>query len=142
MNFRGRRSRDEPEINLIPLIDVLLVILIFLAASTSFSRFSELSVTLPTASRDAQTPLLPPVTITVAADGRYAVNGKALPQREVEQLAQSLRSAIAGRPDPSVIIDADAAATHQSVIGAMEAARQAGIARVGFTTRSAPGGRP
>jgi biopolymer transport protein ExbD len=139
MNFRRRRLPDEPEINLIPLIDVLLVILIFLAASTSFSKFSQLAITLPTASNEATSQLLPQVTITVAADGRYALNGRALPYRETDRLAQALRSAVTGRTDPSVVIDADAGATHQAVINAMEAARQAGIARIGFTTRTAPG---
>lgn len=139
MDFRRRRPPEEPEINLIPLIDVLLVILIFLAASTSFSKFSQLSITLPTASNEAQSPLLPQITVTVAADGRYALNGKTLPQRDLQPLVQALRAAVVGRTDPSLVIDADAGATHQAVVNAMEAARLAGIARIGFTTRTSPG---
>lgn len=134
MNFRRHLGHDEPDINLIPLIDVLLVILIFLAASTSFSRFSQLSVRLPDASAQEQEPG-PQITMTVAADGRYALNGRALPVSEAGPLAEAIRKA-AGREDPTLVIDADASATHQAVVRAMEAAGRAGISRVGFTTQS------
>ncbi|GGX35633.1 biopolymer transporter ExbD [Pigmentiphaga litoralis] len=140
MNFRRRRHIEDPEINLIPLIDVLLVIMIFLAASTSFSKFSQLSITLPTASNETRA-APPQVTVTVAADGRYALNGRALQYRDAETLSQALRAAVQGRTEPSLVIDADAGATHQSVVNAMEAARLAGIARVGFTTRTNAGAK-
>lgn len=135
MNFRRHLGHNEPDINLIPLIDVLLVILIFLAASTSFSRFSQLSVRLPDASAQEQEPG-PQITMTVAADGRYALNGRALPVSEAGPLAEAIRKAAAGREDPTLVIDADASATHQAVVRAMEAAGRAGISRVGFTTQS------
>ncbi len=139
MNFRRSLDADEPDINLIPLIDVLLVILIFLAASTSFARYSQLTVSLP--GINAETADAPaPLTITVAADGRYALNGRVLPYRDAVQLASALRQAVAGQDQPSLTIDADASATHQAVVRAMEAAGQAGIARVGFTTQAGPAG--
>jgi len=138
MNFRRHLGNDEPDINLIPLIDVLLVILIFLAASTSFSRFSQLSVRLPDASAQASEQG-PNLTVTVAADGRYALNGRALPASEAAQLAEALRKAAAGRDDPTLVIDADASATHQAVVRAMEAAGRAGISRIGFTTQATAG---
>lgn len=139
MNFRRRLETDEPDINLIPLIDVLLVILIFLAASTSFSRFSQLSVRLPDASVSSAEAVAG-LTVTVAADGRYALNGKALPATDAAQLAEALRRAAGGREDPTLVIDADAAATHQAVVRAMEAAGLAGISRIGFTTQAGPAG--
>ncbi|MBN9476777.1 MAG: biopolymer transporter ExbD [Bordetella sp. SCN 67-23] len=139
MNFRRHLETDEPDINLIPLIDVLLVILIFLAASTSFSRFSQLSVRLPDAAAQSAEAAAG-LTVTVAADGRYALNGKALPIADADQLSEALRKAAAGRDDPSLVIDADAAATHQAVVRAMEAAGRAGISRIGFTTQAAPAG--
>ena len=138
MNFRRHLGNDEPDINLIPLIDVLLVILIFLAASTSFSRFSQLSVRLPDASAQASEQGSN-LTVTVAADGRYALNGRALPASEAAQLAEALRKAAAGRDDPTLVINADASATHQAVVRAMEAAGRAGISRIGFTTQATAG---
>ncbi|MDX3904221.1 MAG: biopolymer transporter ExbD [Pigmentiphaga sp.] len=139
MNFRRHLGTDEPEINLIPLIDVLLVVLIFLAASTTFARVNQLSVRLPDAS--AQSPeKVPALSITVAADGRYALNGRALPATDAAQLAEALRKAAAGHEEPALIIDADAAATHQAVVRAMEAAGRAGISRIGFATQVSPDG--
>ncbi|VCU71313.1 Biopolymer transport protein ExbD [Pigmentiphaga humi] len=139
MNFRRNLAADEPDINLIPLIDVLLVIVIFLAASTSFTRFSQLSVQLPQAGAPVAQAEAQRLTVTVAADGRYAVNGRAQPPAGVPELAEALRRAASGQQDPSLLIDADAAAPHQSVVRAMEAAGQAGISRIGFSTRARPG---
>lgn len=138
MNFRRRLRADEPDINLIPLIDVLLVILIFLAASTSFSRMSQLSVTLPSANGETSSDPAKPLVLTVSSDGRYALAGRLLPSPDASQLAQALRQATAGNTDPSLVVDADAAASHQSVMRALEAAGTAGIARIGFTTQAAP----
>jgi biopolymer transport protein ExbD len=138
MNFRRNLDRDEPDINLLPLIDVLLVIVIFLAASTTFTRFSQLSVKLPGAD-GAPSDAIPALTVTVAADGRYALNGKALPYQDTAQLSDVLRRAAAGRNEPTLIIDADAAAAHQSVMHALEAAQHAGITRIGFTTEALSG---
>lgn len=122
MNFRGvRGDRDELDINLIPLIDVLLVILIFLAATTSFARYTQLKVTLPQASAEQETP--PALEVAISQDGRYALNGTLIDVSTPPEIADLLRRAAAGKTEPLVIINADAQATHQSVINVMEAAR-------------------
>jgi biopolymer transport protein ExbD len=134
MNFRRQQASDEPDINLIPLIDVLLVILIFLAATTSFVRLNQLKVTLPQASADAvQTKA---VNIAVSQEGLYALDGQLLPAAEVSDIATALQAAIAGNQEPTLVINADAQATHESVVRVMEAARQAGIGRVNFATQT------
>ncbi len=136
MNFR-QRSRDEPEINLIPFIDVLLVVLIFLMLSTTYSKFTELQVKLPLADAEQQRDYPKEIIVAVGADGRYAINKTAIEGRSVETLAIALSEvAIAGK-DSVVIISADAAATHQSVISVMEAARRAGLTQITFATQSA-----
>ncbi len=136
MNFRPARQREEPEINLIALIDVLLVILIFLMVTTTYSRFSELQINLPTA--EASKPDERPNQINVAVDGagNYLVNKTAVPFRSPDSFAEELKRATGGAPDPVIVINADAAATHQSVINIMEAARIAGYSRITFTTQA------
>jgi biopolymer transport protein ExbD len=140
MNFRKSRAED-PEINLIPFIDVLLVVLIFLMLSTTYSKFTELQVTLPSA--DAEQPRERPRTIivSVSADGRYAVDGHAVDGRSVELLTLELARAAAGRHDVPVIVSADATSAHQSVINVMDAARRAGLPRLTFAAQKpVPGG--
>ncbi len=136
MNFRLGAHKEEPEINLIPLIDVLLVILIFLMVTTTYSRYAELQINLPTA--EANKPDERPNQINVAVDGqgKYVVNKSAVPFRSPDSFADELKRAAAGTPDPVIIINADAAATHQSVINIMEAARIAGFSRITFTTQA------
>jgi len=136
MNFRPARHRDEPEINLIALIDVLLVILIFLMVTTTYSRYSELQINLPTA--DASKPEERPNQINVAVDsaGNYTVNKTPVPFRNPDSFGEELKRAAGGTPDPVIVVNADAAATHQSVINIMEAARIAGYSRITFTTQA------
>ena len=136
MNFRLGAHKEEPEINLIPLIDVLLVILIFLMVTTTYSRYAELQINLPTA--DANKPEERPNQINVAVDGqgKYVVNKAAVPFRSTDGFADELKRAAGGQRDPVIIINADAAATHQSVINIMEAARIAGFSRITFTTQA------
>jgi biopolymer transport protein ExbD len=136
MNFRGIQKED-PEINLIPMIDVLLVILIFLMITTTYSRFAELNITLPSA--DAQKQLERPneISVAVTSAGQYVIDKRQAPFRDVAGLAEDLKKAATGRKDPVVVIDADANATHQSVIHVMEAARLAGLTQVTFTTQAA-----
>ncbi len=136
MNFHLGTRREDLEINLIPLIDVLLVILIFLMVTTTYSRYSELQINLPTA--EANKPEERPNQINVAVDGqgRYLVNKVSVPFRGSQGLADELKRAAAGWPDPVIIINADADATHQSVIHIMEAARIAGYSRITFTTQA------
>jgi biopolymer transport protein ExbD len=132
MRFR-RPYEEEPEVNLIPLIDVLLIVLIFLAVSTTYSRFAELKIQLPSA--DATTPAALPniVNVAVTADGRYALDKTLLPGGDA--LAEALARAAQGREDVLLVINADAQAPHQSVITVMEAARLAGIVRISFATQ-------
>lgn len=134
MRFR-RPLDDEPELNLIPLIDVLLIVLIFLAVSTTYSRFAELNIQLPSA--DATQPTVRPneVNIAVTADGRYALDRNVLTSTDVAAFAAALQRAVAGKEHPLLVINADAQAPHQAVIGAMEAARLAGIVRISFATQ-------
>ncbi|OWQ91540.1 biopolymer transporter ExbD [Roseateles aquatilis] len=131
MKFRRRQS-EEPEINLIPFIDVLLVVLIFLMLSTTYSKFTELQVTLPTA--DAQQLKERPAEIIVAisADGRYSIDRQVVEGRSVELLTSALQQASQGRQEPVVIISADAATPHQAVVNVMDAARRANLPRLTF----------
>lgn len=136
MNFRLGSRKEELEINLIPLIDVLLVILIFLMVTTTYSRYSELQINLPTA--EANKPEERPNQLNVAVDGqgKYVVNKATVPFRSPEAFAQELKRAAGSIADPVIVINADAAATHQSVVNIMEAARIAGYSRITFTTQA------
>jgi biopolymer transport protein ExbD len=135
MNF-DRQRPDEPDINLIPFIDVLLVILIFLMLATSFSKFTELQVSLPTANADPTRDRPKEIIVSVAADGRFAVAGKPVDGRSVDLLAAELIAAAGGDRDAMVIVSADATAAHQSVINVMDAARRVGLARLTFATQT------
>ncbi len=139
MNFRKRRL-EEPEINLIPFIDVLLVILIFLMLSTTYSKFTELQVTLPVADAEKARDRAREIIVAVAADGRYAVNRKPVDGRSVAALTAELAAASAGAADPVLIISADAMAAHQAVINVMDAARRAGLVKLTFATQTSASG--
>ena len=135
MNFRPR-PKDEPEINLIPFIDVLLVVLIFLMLTTTYSKFTEMQLKLPVADVDAQRDYPKEVIVAVSNDGRYMINRSPVDGRSVEAVAAALLAAATAGKDSVIIISADAAATHQSVITVMEAARRAGLSQVTFATQS------
>jgi biopolymer transport protein ExbD len=143
MNFRKGRAREDLEINLIPFIDVLLVIVIFLMVTTTYSKFTALQITLPTA--DAEKALEQPFEINVGVDaqGRYALNNQAVAARDAAGLAREMQALVpaAGsvKADPVVIINADALAAHQTVINVLEAARAAGFAKVTFAAQSSSG---
>ena len=137
MNFQRGRYKDEPEINLVPLIDVMMVILIFLMITTTYSKYTELQINLPTANAERQRERTNEVSILVNARGQYLVNRVPVVFTSIEQFAGELRRAGAGLNEPIVIISADASATHQSVIRVMEAARVAGLTQITFTTQSA-----
>ena len=135
MNFRPR-VREEPEINLIPFIDVLLVILIFLMLSTTYSKFTELQLKLPLADTDAQRDYPKEVLVSVTSEGVYAVNKLAVEGRSVEVLALALAEAAKAGKETVLVISADASARHQAVITVMEAARRAGLTQITFATQS------
>ena len=133
----SRRKLEEPEINLIPFIDVLLVVLIFLMLSTTYSRFTELQINLPAADAEKMRERPNEVLVAVAADGRYAVNRKTVDGRSVEVLTAELAAASQGRPDTVVIISAVAMAAHQAVVNVLDAARRAGLSRLTFAAQTA-----
>lgn len=136
MNFQRGRMREEPEINLVPMIDVMLVILIFLMITTTYSKYTELQINLPTADAEKQLERPGKVSVLVNAQGQYVVNKSPVAFTSVEQLAGELRKAGAGLREPVVIISADASATHQSVVRVMEASRVAGLSQITFTTQA------
>jgi len=140
MNFRKTKP-EEPEINLIPFIDVLLVVLIFLMLSTTYSRFTELQITLPAADAEQARERPKDVLVAVSADGRYSVNGEIVDGRSVELLTAALARASGGPGDLPVIVSADATAPYQAVVNVMDAARRAGLPRLTFAAQqSSPGG--
>jgi len=134
MNFQRGRTREEPEINLIPMIDVLLVILIFMMVTTTYAKFSELQINLPQASGEQAAGKVNQINVSVDASEHYAVNNAVTAFVDVDGLAQALRKAAGEQQEPTIIINADAKAPHQSVINIMEAARIAGYSRITFTT--------
>ncbi len=140
MNFRRGQSREDPEINLIPFIDVLLVILIFLMITTTYSKFTELQITLPSA--DAEKALEKPFEINVAVDakGHYAINRNQVSFRDVAGLAEDIKQVANAQNNggitPVVVVNADQLATHQMVINIMEAARLAGLEKLTFATQT------
>jgi biopolymer transport protein ExbD len=138
MNFRPR-PHDEPEINLIPFIDVLLVVLIFLMLSTTYSKFTEMQVTLPAADVDKQRDYPREIIVAVSSDGRYMVNKVAVEGKGAERLGAALALAAAAGKESTVIISADASASHQAVISVMEAARRQGLNQITFATQRSQG---
>ena len=135
MNFRPR-MREEPELNLIPFIDVLLVVLIFLMLTTTYSKFTEMQLRLPVADAQVQRDYPKEVIVAVSSDGRYMVNKVAVEGRSVDAVAGALNDAARAGRDSVVIIGADAATPHQSVITVMEAARRSGLSQITFATQS------
>ena len=136
MSMRFRKHHpEEPEINLIPFIDVLLVVLIFLMLSTTYAKFTELQITLPVADADRPRDNPREVIIAVSSDGRYAIDGRPIQGRTVEALAGELTSASGGSKDTTLIVSADAASSHQSVVAVRDAARRAGLPKLTFAAQ-------
>ncbi len=136
MNFSRSRVKEDPEMNLIPLIDVLLVIIIFLMLTTTYSRFAELQITLPTADAQKQADRANEISVVVSASGQYFLGKTPVSARDAGGLAAEMRRVGASMKDPVVIINADAATTHQSVITVMQAAQQAGYGQISFATQT------
>ena len=140
MNFQKGKSREDPEINLIAFIDVLLVILIFLMVTTTYSKFTALEITLPIADAEKAMDRPSEINVVVDAQGRYAINNVQVSSRDAEGLAEDLRAVIGDRDDskkaPILIINADALAAHQTVINVLEAARLAGLAHLTFAAQT------
>ena len=135
MNFRAR-TREEPEINLIPFIDVLLVVVIFLMLNTTYRKFTEMQLTLPVADTQAQRDYPKEVIVAISNDGRYMINKVPVDGRSVDAVATALAEGARAGKESVVIISADAMAAHQSVITVMEAARRMGLSQITFATQS------
>ncbi len=136
MNFQRGKRQEDLEMNLVPLIDVLLVIIIFLVVSATFSRTSELQINLPTAEANASQDKPLTVNVEVDASGRYMVNSSAVAGGSVEAISSALIKAVGDGKEPTIIINADAKATHQSVINVMEASRLANFTHITFATQA------
>ena len=137
MNFQRGREKEPLEINLVPLIDVMMVILIFLMITTTYNKYSELQINLPTADADKQMERSNEIAVLVNSQGQYVINRRPVVFRTIEQLADELKRAATAAKEPVVVISADATATHQAVVRVMEAARVAGLTQITFTTQSA-----
>ena len=137
MNFRRGSFREEPEINLVPFIDILIVIVIFLAVTTTYSKYAELKINLPVADANQTEQMPNQIDVAVSSDGQYMINRKRIAFSNASTFAVELQRAAGGNTDPVIVVNADANATHQSVISVMEAARLAGFARITFTTQQA-----
>ena len=135
MNFRRKSSLEDPEINFIPLIDVLLVIIIFLVVSTTFSKFSELKINLPIAEANQSKDKDDSINIIITEDGQYSINERIIEPVSLEKLVVELKAESNGKTDIPVIINADAMTTHQSVVDVMEASRLVGLNRITFSTK-------
>ena len=135
MGFKRKSRLEDPEINFIPLIDVLLVIIIFLIVSTTFSKFSELKINLPTADANPVEEKLLPINVTVTKDGQYAINEEILSQNSIDSIEKRLIQIAGDAKDLPVIINADAETPHQSVVNIMEASRRAGLTKITFSTK-------
>ena len=138
MNFRNG-NRDEPEINLIPFIDILLVVLIFLMLTTTYNRYAELRIRLPVANAEAPRPSPQEIAVAVTQDGRYVVQRQALSSPTVAALVDALRAAATGMDNPVVVINADASTAHQAVVNVMDAARRSGLGQITFATQESGG---
>ena len=135
MNFRSPNPSPEPEINLVPFIDVLLVVLIFLMLTTTWSRLTEIHLNLPVADASASSTKPRQIVLSITAQGQYAINKSPLGTRSVGALVAVLTPL--AHPDTLLVISADAAASHQSVVHAMEAARRSGLSKISFAAQSA-----
>jgi biopolymer transport protein ExbD len=136
MNFQRGRSQEEPEINLIPMIDVLLVIIIFLMLTTTYSKFSGLEINLPTADASKQAEQPNEIDVAVTASGQILINKSPLTATDVKSISDALRRSAGTREDPIIVINADAKATHQSVIDVMQGAQAAGYPHISFATQA------
>ena len=135
MNFKRSSFREEPDINLVPFIDVLIVIVIFLAVTTTYSKYAELKINLPVADANNVDQPIDKLEIAISKEGQYFVNGREVPMENPASFAATLRQIAGDQSDPVIIISADSQTTHQSVIYTMEAARLAGYGKITFTTQ-------
>lgn len=130
-----RRRRTDNGINLTPLIDVVFLLLIFFMVTTTFTKETRLLISLPEASGAPVENVPQTVELLVNAEGNYAVNGQNLINREIKTIMAALRDASGGNIEMPLIITADAEATHQAVVIAMDAAGQLGFSKLNIATQ-------
>ena len=136
MRSKRRNHDDDIELNFIPLIDVLLVVIIFLMVTTTFAKLSEVKINLPIAEKNQVNEETAPIRVEITEDGHYFINNEPLVSTEIESIANVLRELAQDKQDTQVVISADANARHQSIINLMEAARKAMLSKVAFATKS------
>ena len=134
MNFKPRQ-REEVNVDLTPLIDVVFLLLIFFMVSTTFSHTSEVNITLPTSSKEIMEAKPSSIKIGLNVEGAVFINGKPLLNAQLATIKTALSEALVGLSEPPIIISADADATHQSVVRVMDAARQLGLVKITFATQ-------
>lgn len=134
MNFRPNR-RDEVDLDITPLIDVVFLLLIFFMVSTTFEHNSEINITLPSSSKEITEAKPNAVNVGLDSEGNVYINDKALVNAQMETIKIALSDALVGLNEPPVIISADANASHQSVVRVMDAARQLGLVKITFATQ-------
>jgi len=142
MNFRhDSAQKSEPELNLVPLIDVMLVIIIFLVMNTTLDETSGLDIALPTGDAPvSSTAVSQEIVVGVTAAGTVNINGRTVPGKDISAIAAALANARPAKgPEPVVVINADAQAAHQNVINVMQAAQNAGLSHVTFAIRQESG---
>jgi biopolymer transport protein ExbD len=132
----SKNKISEPEINLIPFIDVLLVILIFLMLSTTYSKLTELDLTLPSANSAPHKEKNNQINLLITADGKFYVRGAPVASKDVDSLSKALKDASQGLDNPLIVISADAQTTHQSVVQALEAAQRNSLHQITFATQT------
>jgi biopolymer transport protein ExbD len=135
LNLRKFR-REEISVNLTPLIDVVFLLLIFFMVTTTFRDESEIEIDLPQASNEPMEQVGNPLEVVIDREGRYYIDKNLVINTQLDTLKRALRKAKGERENPPVIISADANAPHQSVVTAMDAARQVGLLRMSIATRN------
>ena len=138
MNFQRGREREPLEINLVPLIDVMMVILIFLMITTTYSKYTELQINLPTADSEKQRERPAEISVLVNAQGQYVIDRHPVAYTDVARLSDELRRAAGVAKEPVVVISADARAPHEAVVRVMWAAQRTGLGQITFTTQAPP----
>ena len=133
MNFRPH-DRDEPELNLIPLIDVLIILLIFLVMTTTFANSKGLEIRLPETGASATLAPETPLTIAIDQEGRYLIENQPIRGNSTQDLIQALKIAAGAKQDPLILIAADRNSRHQALIATLEALGELGFQRISFAT--------
>ena len=134
MNLRPNREKEQLDVNITPLIDVVFLLLIFFMVSTTFDRQAQLKVKLPEASATAEQQQTESIFLAIDAKGQYYINDKQLVNTTIKTLKQALVKTMNENKEIAVILKADANTPHQAVVTAMDAAAQVGLTRLSIAT--------